>query len=123
MGSAIIFTVFVAIALLIPLLLVVIVIKLTQTKRPTGYYRNYILLASGALVVAVAIHHLFSQIISGEIYFKPRGASTAFVASLENEPAQFALLSALYIAFCGLLTSSLFKAHSALQKHLAKGPN
>jgi hypothetical protein len=123
MGSAIIFTVFVAIALLLPLLLAVIVIKLTKTKRSTGYYRNYALLASGALVVAVAIDHLFSQIISGEIYFKPRGASAAFTASIENEPVQFALLSALYIAFCGLLTISLFKAHRALQKHLAKGPD
>ena len=123
MGSAIIFTVFVSIALLLPLLIAVIVIKLSKTKSPTGYYINYALLASGVLIVAVAIHHLFSQIISGEIYFKPRGASTAFIASIENEPVQFALLSALCIAFCGLLTFSLFKAHRALQKHLAKGTN
>ena len=123
MGSAIIFTVFVSIALLLPLLIAVIVIKLSKTKSPTGYYINSALLASGVLIVAVAIHHLFSQIISGEIYFKPRGASTAFIASIENEPVQFALLSALYIAFCGLLIISLFKVHRALQKHLAKGTN
>jgi hypothetical protein len=122
MGGAIIFTVFVSIALLLPLLIAVIIIKLSKTKRPAGYYRNYALLASGVLIVAVAIHHLFSQIISGAIYFKPRGASTAFIASIENEPVQFALLSAMYIAFCSLLTFLLFKAYRALQKHLSKGP-
>jgi hypothetical protein len=122
MGSAIIFTAFVAIALLLPILLAVIAIKLSKTKRPMGYYRNYLLLTSGVLVVTVAIHHLFSQIISGAIYFKPRGASTAFIASIENEPVQFALLSAMYIAFCSLLTFLLFKAYRALQKHLSKGP-
>ncbi|WP_138412348.1 hypothetical protein [Stutzerimonas nosocomialis] len=123
MGSAIIFAAFVVVALLMPLLLAVLIIKFTKTKRPAGYYRSHMFLASGALVVAIAIHHLFSQIIYGEIYFMPRGASTAFIASIENEPVQFALLSALYIAFCGLLTILLFKAHRALQKHLAKGPN
>jgi hypothetical protein len=123
MGSAIVFTVFILIALLIPLLLAVILIKLTKLKRPTSYYRNYAFLAIGALVVAIAIDHVFSQIISGEIYFKPRGASSAFTASLENEPVQFALISALYIVFCGLLIVSLFKAQRALQKHFAKDPN
>jgi len=122
MGGAIIFTVFVVIALLLPPLLVTIVIKLTKIKTPTGYYRNYALLASGALVVAFAIDHLFGQIISGEIYFKPRGASTAFTASIESEPVQFAFLSALYIALCGLLITMLLKAYRALQKHLANGP-
>ena len=123
MASAIIFTAFVAIAMLIPLLLAVLVIKLTKTKRPKGYYRNYVLLISGGLFVAIAIRHAFNQIISGEIYLKPRGASSAFIASTENEPMLFAILSALYIAFCGLLIISLFKAHRALQKHLAKGSN
>ena len=123
MGTAIIFIAFVVIALLIPLLLAVIVVKLTKTNRPTGYYRNNIILVFGALVAATAIHHFFSQVISGEIYFKPRGASAAFITSIETEPVQFALFSALYIAFCALLTISLFKARRALQKHLAKGPN